>query len=78
MTMQGEGHNRSSTAGGPDYCDECSRAAQDLIKWPCAEAPVTVRRDDLQTVLNWLDEYEWPDAYEAKQRLQAALNAQGR
>ena len=29
-------HTRSSTDAGPDYCDECSAAAGEWVKWPCA------------------------------------------
>lgn len=28
-------HTRTATPYGPDYCFECSDAAQDWVKWPC-------------------------------------------
>lgn len=32
-------HTRASTDAGPDYCKECSAAAQDWVKWPCSAKP---------------------------------------
>lgn len=31
-------HTRTSTDCGPDFCDECSRAAQEWVRWPCPAA----------------------------------------
>lgn len=30
-----ETHTRASTEYGPDFCDECSRAAEAWVTWPC-------------------------------------------
>lgn len=29
------GHTQTATDTGPDYCRECSDAAQDWVSWPC-------------------------------------------
>jgi hypothetical protein len=41
-------HTRASTTEGPDFCAECSRAAQEWVKWPCPTADVDPATDDLQ------------------------------
>jgi hypothetical protein len=28
-------HTRNSTPSGPDYCQECSDAESDWVRWPC-------------------------------------------
>jgi hypothetical protein len=28
-------HTRESTPYGPDYCRECSEAADEWVQWPC-------------------------------------------
>jgi hypothetical protein len=31
-----EQHTRTQTNGGPDFCKECSAAAQEWVEWPCS------------------------------------------
>jgi hypothetical protein len=31
-------HVRTPTDAGPDYCPECSEAAQEWVRWPCPTA----------------------------------------
>ena len=42
-------HTRTSTThpdAGPDYCTECSDAAQDWVEWPCSGADIGRGSDD--------------------------------
>ena len=35
-------HTRTQTDCGPDFCDECSTAAQEWVRWPCSVGDQTV------------------------------------
>lgn len=52
-------HTKTSTDCGPDYCDECSRAAQEWVRWPCEAGRVP----SSEALLIWWDEvhrhYGW-------------------